>query len=137
MTTPMQGTKPRKSVFVRDPDEALEAVRDDCIALFLNSKMTQAQVHAAGGPTTTTINRWLYKITLFPQYRTISSFVEALGHRLSIVKPVPGDNIPKALPSAPKTISELLPVRVNKKLNKLHQKNLRASQVRANKKAAL
>jgi hypothetical protein len=130
----MQGTKARKTPFDRDPDEALEALRDDCIALFLNSKMTQAQVHAAGGPTPPTINRWLYRTTMFPQYRTISSFVEALRHRLVIAKPNTHTATPIVVPAAPKSISQLLPVRANKKLNKLHQQNLRASVRRTNKK---
>lgn len=63
----------------RDPEPELEDIRDDCIAIFLNTGMTYEQVHAAGGPTHTTITRWLYKETRFPQFATIRSFLKACG----------------------------------------------------------
>lgn len=63
----------------RDPAPELEDIRDDCIALFLNSGMTQEAVHAAGGPTPGTLSRWLYKETRFPQYVTIRTFLKAVG----------------------------------------------------------
>ena len=85
MTTPMQGTKVRKTLFARELDEQLEELRDDCIALYLNSKLNQQQIHAAGGPTPSTISKWLYKETMFPRYSTISSFLSALGCRLIVV----------------------------------------------------
>lgn len=85
MTTPMQGTKTRKTPFSREIDEQLEAVRDDCIALFLNSNLNQRQIHAAGGPTPGTITKWLYKETMFPRYNTISAFLNALGCHMVIV----------------------------------------------------
>lgn len=85
MTTPMQGTKTRKAPFLREIDQDLEALRDDCIALFINSKLTQQQIHQAGGPTPQTISRWLYKETAFPRYSTISTFLHALGCRMVVV----------------------------------------------------
>ncbi len=79
------GQTVRRTPFQRQLDEDLETLRDDCIALFINSKMTQQQVHQAGGPTSGTISKWLYRETRFPQYRTINSFVHALGCQLMIV----------------------------------------------------
>lgn len=63
----------------RDPERELEDVRDDCIAVFLNSGLSQEEVHAAGGPTPGTIRKWLYKETRFPQFATIRSFLKACG----------------------------------------------------------
>ena len=80
----IHGTKKRKYSFVRDIDEDLEGIRDDCIAMYLNSGMTQQQIHAAGGPTPQTISKWLYKETMFPHHSTISSFVRALGCKLVV-----------------------------------------------------
>jgi hypothetical protein len=69
----------------RDPEPYLEDIRDDCIAIFLNSGMTQEQVHQNGGPTHTTITRWLYKETRFPQFATVRSFLNACGADLVAV----------------------------------------------------
>lgn len=80
------GQTVRRSPFVREMDEDLEALRDDCIALFINSGLTQRQIHAAGGPTPGTITKWLYKETFFPRYQTIASFSRALGSKLVIVR---------------------------------------------------
>lgn len=85
MSTPMQGTRARKTPFERDPNEDLEDLRDDCIALFLNSRMTQKDITARGGPTPATISKWLYKETRFPRYETIQNFLKALGSRLAVV----------------------------------------------------
>lgn len=85
MTTPMQGTKTRKTPFAREIDQDLESLRDDCIALFINSRLTQQQIHQSGGPTPQTISRWLYKETAFPRYSTISTFLHALGCRMVVV----------------------------------------------------
>lgn len=63
----------------RDPEPELEDIRDDCIAIFLNSGMTQEQVHANGGPTSATISKWLYKETRFPQFATVRKFLKACG----------------------------------------------------------
>jgi transcriptional regulator with XRE-family HTH domain len=60
-------------------------MRDDCIALFVDSGLTQKQVHERGGPTPGTISKWLYGETLFPRLSTIISFSIALGARVQIV----------------------------------------------------
>lgn len=69
----------------RDPERELEDIRDDCIAVFLNSGMTQQQVHEAGGPTPNTISKWLYKETRFPQFVTIRSLLKACGGDLVVM----------------------------------------------------
>lgn len=69
----------------RDPEKELEDIRDDCIAIFLNTGMTYEEVHAKGGPTHNTITRWLYKETRFPQFATIRSFLKACGADLVAV----------------------------------------------------
>lgn len=110
----MQGTRTRRKPFEREIDDDLEALRDDCIALFLNSRLTQKDIHAAGGPTPGTISKWLYKETLFPRYQTIASFTRALGCRLVVVDKaaaVPGD-IRQKVASATK---KRMPIRAKKK----------------------
>jgi len=77
------GRKERKRAFVREPLSDLEDLRDDCIALFLDSGMTQKDIHAAGGPTPATISKWLYKETRFPRLDTIRSFMLAVGYDLA------------------------------------------------------
>lgn len=73
-------------------------MRDDCIALFLNSGMTQQQIHAKGGPTPQTISKWLYKETSFPRYQTLASFLRAMGYRFAILgADTPAQQIPKPL----------------------------------------
>lgn len=76
--------KPRRTPFQREADDQLEALRDDCIAIYLNSGMTQKDIHARGGPTPQTISRWLYKETLFPRYSTIDSFARAVGYGMQL-----------------------------------------------------
>lgn len=78
----------RKTPFQRQFNENLENLRDDCIALFVNSKLTQKQVHERGGPTPNTISRWLYRETMFPRLATVQSFVLALGCRLTVISNV-------------------------------------------------
>jgi transcriptional regulator with XRE-family HTH domain len=80
------GRKGRRTPLVREQLEKLEDMRDDCIALFVNSKLTQKEIHERGGPTPGTISKWLYKETFFPRYATIDSFLRALGYALT---PVP------------------------------------------------
>ena len=70
----------------REQLEALEDMRDDCIALFVNSGLRQKDIHERGGPTPGTISKWLYKETFFPRYSTIDSFLRAMGYALT---PVP------------------------------------------------
>lgn len=76
----------RRTPFQRELDNDLEGLRDDCIALFLNSGLRQKDIHQAGGPTPGTISKWLYKETMFPRYSTIASFTRALGCRIAIVE---------------------------------------------------
>lgn len=80
------GHKGRTNPIQRELDEELEGLRDDCIALFKNSGLTQQQIHERGGPTPKTISNWIYGITLFPRMSTIQAFTTALGYRLSIVE---------------------------------------------------
>lgn len=77
----------------RDPEPQLEDIRDDCIAIFLNSGMTYEEVHANGGPTHNTITRWLYKETRFPQFATIRTFLKACGSDLVVVSAKRADKI--------------------------------------------
>ena len=81
----------------RDPEPELEDIRDDCIAIFLNTGMTYEQVHANGGPTHTTITRWLYKETRFPQFATIRSFLKACSADLVVTSAKQADRIKGAL----------------------------------------
>lgn len=83
----MFGRKERKTPFKREPLTDLEDLRDDCIALFQNSGLTQKEIHARGGPTPHTISKWLYKETVFPRLDTIRAFVQALGGNLVIEMP--------------------------------------------------
>jgi hypothetical protein len=78
----MFGRSERRTPFQRQQDNKLENLRDDCIALFINSGLTQKQIHANGGPTPQTISKWLYGETHFPRYSSIESFLLALGHEL-------------------------------------------------------
>lgn len=80
----MFGRKQRKTPFTREQDAALEDLRDDCIALFINSGLTQKQLHERGGPTPQTTSKWLYKETQFPRYSTIESFAYACGYGLTL-----------------------------------------------------
>lgn len=84
------GRKGRAAPLQREQLEHLENMRDDCIALFLNSGLRQRDIHERGGPTPATISKWLYKETFFPRYTTIDSFLRALGYGLT---PVPLGNI--------------------------------------------
>ena len=84
------GRKGRRTPLVREQLEKLEDMRDDCIALFINSKLTQKEIHERGGPTPGTISKWLYKETFFPRYSTIDSFLRALGFALT---PLPIEHI--------------------------------------------
>lgn len=74
--------KPRRTPFQREQDDKLEGLRDDCIALFIDSGLTQKQIHERGGPTPQTISKWLYGETLFPRHSSIQTFLAALDHEL-------------------------------------------------------
>lgn len=80
----MFGRKQRKHNYRREPRVDLEDMRDDCIALFLNSGMRQVDITASGGPTPQTISKWLYKETTFPRLDTIRSFLRAMNYDLGI-----------------------------------------------------
>lgn len=78
----MFGRKERNTRFVREPLANLEDLRDDCVAIFRESGMTQQEVHAAGGPTPSTISKWIYRETMFPRLDTVRAFFRAVGHDL-------------------------------------------------------
>jgi hypothetical protein len=78
----MFGRKGRRTPLQREPLADLEDIRDDCIAIFLNSGLTQKQVHEAGGPTPQTISKWLYKETHFPRLDTVRAFYRAVTYDL-------------------------------------------------------
>lgn len=78
----MFGRRERKRAFQREPITQLEDLRDDCVALFINSGMTQKEVHQAGGPTPATISKWLYKETMFPRMDSIRAMLQAMGYDL-------------------------------------------------------
>lgn len=75
----------RAAPLKREPIARLEDLRDDCIALFINSGLTQQEVHARGGPTPATISNWLYKITKFPRMDTMRALVQAVGGDIVVV----------------------------------------------------
>lgn len=81
----MEVTLKKKQTPKRDPEPLLEDLRDDCVAIFLNSGMTQQQVHEAGGPTPQTISKWLYKETRFPQLPSVRALLKACGGDLVAV----------------------------------------------------
>lgn len=78
----MFGRKERKNPLQKVQSAKLEDLRDDCVALFIDSGLTQKELHARGGPTPQTISKWLYKETFFPRYDTIERFLLALDHEL-------------------------------------------------------
>jgi len=78
----MFGRKERKKAWARDPITSLEDLRDDCVALFINSGLTMKEVHARGGPTPHTISKWLYKETRFPRMDSIRALMQALDYDL-------------------------------------------------------
>lgn len=79
----MFGRRERKRPLQREQLDQLEDLRDDCIALFINSGFTQKEIANRGGPTPATISKWLYKETHFPRYQTIESFLLALDYGLT------------------------------------------------------
>jgi hypothetical protein len=79
------GRRQRKTPFKREPNAELEDLRDDSIALFLNSGMNFQAVHANGGPTPQTVSKWLHKETMFPRADTIRAICRAVGGDLVIV----------------------------------------------------
>lgn len=75
----------RKTPFKREPIAELEDLRDDCIALFLNSGLNFQQVHDQGGPTPQTVSKWLHKETQFPRLDTMRALCKAIGGDMVIV----------------------------------------------------
>lgn len=80
----MFGRKDRLAPSKREPRTDLEDLRDDCIAVFLDSGMSMKEVHEAGGPTPVTTARWLYRETRFPRFDTIRAMLKALDHDLTV-----------------------------------------------------
>jgi hypothetical protein len=79
------GRRERKTPLQREPLAKLEDLRDDCIALFLDSGLTQKEIHNRGGPTPATISKWLYKETKFPRLDTIRAFLQVLGAEMVVM----------------------------------------------------
>ncbi len=74
----------RKSKNVREPIAELEDLRDDCIGIALESRMSFKDIHARGGPTPSTIGKWLYRETRFPQLATVRAVLRACDYDLSV-----------------------------------------------------
>ena len=74
----------RKDPPKREPLVPLEDLRDDCIAVMINSGLSPKQVRERGGPTPATTSKWLYRETVFPQLATIRAMLNACGHDLVI-----------------------------------------------------
>lgn len=68
----------------REPLTSLEDLRDDCIAVVINSGMSFKRVHEKGGPTPQTTSRWLYRETQFPQLATVRAMLKACDHEITI-----------------------------------------------------
>jgi hypothetical protein len=80
----MFGRKERKFAFKREPITELEDLRDDCIAVFLNSGLTMKAIHEKGGPTPHTTSKWLYRETRFPRMDSVRSMLQACDYELTI-----------------------------------------------------
>lgn len=74
----------RKGPMKREPLTSLEDLRDDCIAVVINSGQSFKRVHEKGGPTAQTTSRWLYKETMFPQLATVRAMLNACDHDITI-----------------------------------------------------
>jgi hypothetical protein len=81
----MAKAKGKPFVLARQPLVELEDLRDDCIAVMLNSGQSLKRVHERGGPTPQTTSKWLYRETRFPQLATIRAMLKACDHDLVIV----------------------------------------------------
>lgn len=112
----------RKTPFKREPRTDLEDIRDDTIAVVLNSGKTFKQVQEDGGPTAQTLSKWLYKDTRFPHLDTIRSALQACDYDFVVLP-----RQPKMVPPGAKrealvmvemlrpTTTEKLPVRKRRK----------------------
>lgn len=74
----------KKTHTKREPIAELEDIRDDCIAVVLNSGLTFKQVRERGGPTPQTTGKWLYRETKFPQFATIRAILNACDFDITI-----------------------------------------------------
>lgn len=74
----------RSSYTKREPITSLEDLRDDCVAVVLNSGQSFKRVHEKGGPTPQTTSKWLYRETRFPQLATIRAMLNACDYDLTI-----------------------------------------------------
>ena len=108
----------------REPRSDLEDLRDDTIAVVLNSKMTFKEVEDAGGPTRATLSKWLYRETKFPRLDTVRSALQACGHDFAVV-PLWNGVTPDPVAALRPNTTEKLPAR--KKVAKRH---VRASKSR-------
>jgi hypothetical protein len=79
------GRKGRSTPLKREPLTDLEDLRDDMVALALDSKLSFQQIHAAGGPTPGTISKWLYRETHFPRLDTMRALCKAVGGNICVV----------------------------------------------------
>lgn len=58
----------------------LEDLRDDTIAVVLNSGYSFERVHREGGPTAQTLRKWLYRETRYPRLDSVRSTLQACGY---------------------------------------------------------
>lgn len=79
------GRKGRKTPLKREPRVDLEDLRDDCVALALDSGLNFTQIHENGGPTPQTTSKWLYGETHFPQLETMRMLCKAVGGDIRVV----------------------------------------------------
>jgi hypothetical protein len=76
----------RRSMTKREPIAELEDIRDDCIGIALETKMSFKQIHENGGPTPQTQSKWLYRETRFPQLATIRAMLRACDYDLTVTR---------------------------------------------------
>jgi hypothetical protein len=88
----------------REPLTDLEDLRDDCVAVVLNSGHSFKRVHERGGPTPQTISKWLYRETMFPQLATVRAMLKACDHELTIA-PKGSDRIKRINPEGAEHVS--------------------------------
>lgn len=69
----------------REPRTDLEDLRDDTVAVVLNSKHTFKDIQELGGPTKQTLSKWLYKETKFPRLDTVRSILKICGYDLAVM----------------------------------------------------
>lgn len=97
-------------VIAREPRIDLEDLRDDTIAVVLNSGMSFTKIEQEGGPTTTTLRKWLYKETKFPRLDTVRSILKICGYDFAVV-PTQLGKAPSVVADFRPTTTQTLPVR--------------------------